>query len=129
MHAVDYEQVETATTVHIISTPWFTNKPGSTMAIRTKNQYDNASAGVYTFNPNTGLRAAAEKEGMSVEEQGKKWLQLWTGVCKKVKATNGTCFVMAKGSGPGDRTLEGNAQQGEVNVAELAGVKIEYVYY
>ena len=36
---------------------------------------------------------------------------------------------MAKGSGPGDRTLEGNAQQGEVNVAELAGVKIEYVYY
>ena len=25
--------------------------------------------------------------------------------------------------------IEGNTQQGEVNVAELAGVKIEYVYY
>ena len=62
------------------------------------------------------LRVAAEKEGMSVGEQGKKWLQLWTNVCKKVKATCGTCFVMARGSGPGDCTLEGNAQQGEVNV-------------
>jgi hypothetical protein len=36
---------------------------------------------------------------------------------------------MARGSGPGDRTLKGNVQQGEVNAAELAGVAIEYVYY
>ena len=76
-----------------------------------------------------GLRAAAGAEGMTEEQQGQKWLQLWTGVCKKVKATGGTCFVMTKGSGPGHFVLEGNAQQGEVNVAELAGVKIEYVYY
>jgi hypothetical protein len=121
--------VETATTVHI-SSSW------------TKRRW-HASADVYTFNRNTGLRAAAEKEGMSAAEQaelwtGKKWLQLWTGkkwlqlwmnVCHKVKATRGTCFVMARGSGPGDRTLEGNVQQGEVNAAELAGVAIEYVYY
>ena len=41
-----------------------------------------------------------------------------------------TCFVMAKfihkGSGAGDFVLEGNAQQGELNAAELAGVKIEF---
>ena len=108
--------------------------------------------------------------------------QLWTEVLKKVKSTGGTCYVMAKGTGPNDRRLEGNAQQGEVkplpapcpdlapppspslrlapamhamhvspspsgishptppqrlraapppqlNIAELSGVKIEYVYY
>ena len=71
----------------------------------------------------------AAAEGMSAEVQGQKWLQLWTQVCEKVKATNGKCFVMAKGTGPGDFTLEGNAQQGEVNIARLAGVEVEFVYY
>ena len=42
----------------------------------------------------------AAAEGMSAEVQGQKWLQLWTQVCEKVKATNGKCFVMAKGTGP-----------------------------
>ena len=47
--------VETATTVHI-SSSW------------TKRRW-HASADVYTCNRNTGLRAAAEKEGMSEAEQ------------------------------------------------------------
>ena len=71
----------------------------------------------------------AAAEGMSAEVQGQKWLQLWTQVCEKVKATNGKCFVMAKGTGPDDFTLEGNAQQGELNIANLAGVEVEFVYY
>ena len=45
-----------------------------------------------------------------------------------MQATGGTCFVMAEGT-PQNRTLEGKAQQGEVNVAEMAKVPIEYVYY
>jgi hypothetical protein len=125
----DFRLVGTATTVHIISTPWVTNVPGSNKAKATKMVHDNTSAGVYTFNPNTGLRAAAAAEGLRQEEQGKKWLQLWTSVCKRVQDTGGTCFVMAKGTGLDDFVLEGNTQQGEVNVAELAGVAIEYVYY
>ena len=71
----------------------------------------------------------AAAEGMSAEVQGQKWLQLWTQVCEKVKATNGKCFVMAKGTGPDDFALEGNAQQGELNIANLAGVEVEFVYY
>ena len=122
-------QVDGAKTVNIISTPWITNKPGSNKAVATKMFYDNPAAGVYTFNPNSGLRAAAAAEGMSAEEQGKKWLQLWTQVCEKVKATKGTCFVMAKGTGPDDFKLEGNAQQGELNIAKLAGVTVTFVYY
>jgi hypothetical protein len=45
-------------------------------------------------------------------------------MCKKTQDTGGKCFVMAKGSGEDDRVLQGNAQQGEVNIAELAGVHI-----
>ena len=97
----------------------------------TKNFHDNAEAGIYTFNPNSGLRAAAEAAGMSEEEQGKKWLELWTSVCKKVQQTSGNCFVMAKGTGADNFVLEGNAQQGEVNIAEMAlsEGQIRYVYY
>ena len=73
-------------------------------------------------------RAAASAAGMSEAEQGDRWLQLWTEVCLKVQATGGKCFVMAKG-GPDHFVLEGNAQQGEVQIAELAQVPLEYVYY
>ena len=64
----DYEQVERATTVNIISTSWITNKAGASKAVATKIYHDNPSAGVYTFNPNSGLRAAAMAEKMSAEE-------------------------------------------------------------
>eukprot|EP01047_Picozoa_sp_COSAG01_P010996 COSAG01_NODE_476_length_16515_cov_37.730690_17_plen_82_part_00 len=77
--------------------------------------------------PYTGLQVAAEREGMSAEQQGQMWLKLWTDVCKKVKATGGKCFLMAK-RGPGHFVLEGNAQQGKVQLAELAQVPLEYVY-
>ena len=66
---------------------------------------------------------------MDAEQQGQMWLKLWTDVCKKTKKTGGTCFVMAKGTGPRDRVIEGKAQHGEINIAELAEVPIEYVYY
>ena len=129
-NAEDFRQLETASVVNIISTPWITNQSGGAVkAAATKMYHDNTTGGVYTFNPNTGLRAAAAMEGMSAEVQGQKWLQLWTVVCEMVQATGGTCFVMAKGTGPDDYDLEGNAQQGELNIAKLAKVKIEFVYY
>jgi len=68
---------------------------------------------------------------MTPEEQGKKWLELWTKVAMKVQETGGTCFVIVKGTGPGpdDFVVEGNAQKGEINVAKLAKIPIEYVKY
>ena len=75
------------------------------------------------------LTAAAAAHNMDATTKGQKWLELWTGVLKRTKATGGKCFVIAKGSGPHDRRLQGGAQQGEVNVAEMSGVEIEYIYY
>ena len=72
------------------------------------------------FNPNTGLQAAAREQGLSEEEQGRQWLKLWTEVLEVVKLKGGTCFVMAKSTGPGKYVLEGGAQSGEVNVAKFA---------
>ena len=88
--------------------------------VATKDYHDNPALGVYVFNPNTGLRAAAEAQGMSEAEQGRQWLKLWTEVMEKVAATGGKCFVMAKSVDGGGYTLEGGAQSGEVNVAKFA---------
>lgn len=128
----DFRQVELAKVVHIISTPYDKVNPiAGAKAQATKNYHDNPGAGIYTFNPNSGLQAAAEAAGMSEEEQSKKWLELWTSVCKKVKETGGNCFVMAKGTDASNFVLEGNAQQGEVNIAEMAlsEGQIQYIYY
>ena len=127
--AEDWRQVKSATTVHIISTPRDRANPRAGAKARaTKDFHDNPNAGIYVFNPNSGLRAAAEAAGMSEEEQGARWLQLWTEVCMKVQATGGTCFVMGRGTAQSS-VLEGKAQQGEVNVAKMAGVPIEYICY
>ena len=124
-----HPRLEWQTQVHIISTPWVTNEPAAKKALATKVFYDNTAAGVYVFNPNSGLTAAAAAHNMDAATQGQKWLELWTGVLKRTQTTGGTCFVIAKGSGEHDHQLEGSAQQGEVNVAEMSGVEIEYVYY
>eukprot|EP00966_Prymnesium_polylepis_P187531 4347753-Prymnesium_polylepis.1 len=119
----DFEQVERATKVDIISTPFDEANPvAGRKAAATKDFHDNAAAGIYVFNPNSGLRAAAKSRGMTPAEQGKKWLELWTEVAKKVQETGGTCFVIVKGTGPGpdDFVIEGNAQKGEVRAAALA---------
>ena len=113
----DFEQVATATTVNIISCPYHvTNPVAGRKAEATKNFYDSAPAGVYTFNPNSGLVAAAEAAGMTPEQQGKKWLKLWSKVAQRVQETGGTCFVIVKGTGagPSDFIVEGDAQEGEV---------------
>ena len=125
----DFAQVHRAQKVHIISTPWITNKPAAEKARATKNFLDNSAAGVYTFNPNSGLTAAAAAHNMDAEQQGQMWLKLWTDVCKKTQQTGGTCYVMAKGTGQHDRVIEGKAQYGEINIAEMAKVPSEYVYY
>lgn len=125
----DFAQIPRATTVHIISSPWITNQPAVKKAAATKMFHDNARAGVYTFNPTTGLRAAAEDAGISSEEQGRLWLKIWTEVAKDVQRTGGKCFIMAKGTSMQDYVLEGAAQHGEKNVAELARIPIEYVFY
>eukprot|EP01048_Picozoa_sp_COSAG05_P007993 COSAG05_NODE_588_length_8503_cov_54.867563_2_plen_1332_part_00 len=116
----DFQRVFAARTVHIISAPYYLANPVSgEKAAATKRYHDNAEAGVYTFNPNSGLRAAAADQGMSEEEQGREWLRLWTEVLQRVKVTGGKCFVMAKGT-EASYTLEGGAQKGEVNVAKFA---------
>ena len=116
----DFEQVAQATRVDIISTPFDeANPPAGRKAVATKHYHDDPTAGVYVFNPNSGLKAAAEAHGMTPEEQGKKWLELWTEVAMRVKETGGTCYVIVKGTGPGpnDFIVEGNAQRGEVCTA------------
>ena len=72
------------------------------------------------FNPNTGLRAAAEAEHMTEEQQGAEWLRLWGKVLEKVRDTGGNCYVMAKSTAPGQYELEGGGQKGEVQVAKLS---------
>ena len=113
----DFEQVESATKVNIISCPYDkTNPVAGRKAAATKDFHDDPTAGIYTFNPNSGLKAAAEARNMTPEEQGKKWLELWTGVAERVQETGGVCFVIVKDTGPGpnDFVVEGNAQPGEV---------------
>ena len=117
--AEDWGQVESARVVHIISTPWDkTNPTAGRKAAATKDHYDNAVEGIYVFNPNTGLRAAAEAEHMTEEQQGAEWLRLWCQMLEKVRDTGGNCYVMAKSTAPGQYTLEGGGQKGEVQVAK-----------
>ena len=126
----DFRQVDAARVVNIISTPWDkTNPTAGRKAAATKAFHDNPQAGIYTFNPNTGLRAAAAATGMSEIEQGQRWLQLWAEVLHKVKKTRGTCYVMAKGTDEDNFELEGGAQHGEVEIAKGFHVPIEYVFY
>lgn len=125
----EFRLMALAKTVHIISTPYTTNKLGAKKAAATKDFHDNRTAGVYVFNPNTGLAAAGAYHQMNEEKQDQMWLKIWTDVAKKVKSTGGKCFVMAKGTGPHDRRIEGKAQQGEIGIAELGQIPIEYVYY
>jgi hypothetical protein len=144
--AEDFEQVQTAKVVHIISTPYDKANPvAGRKAVATKDFHDNPSKGIYVFNPNTGLRAAAEAQHLSEEEQGRQWLRLWTEVMDTVVKTGGKCFVMAKSTGPDQYILEGGAQSGEINIAKFAldpeprsghvgpagweCVRIEYVLY
>ena len=119
---VNFELLKAATVpVHIISTPYDKANPiAGLTAVATKALHDDPAQGVYVFNPNTGLRAAAEEQGLSEEEQGRQWLRLWTEVLQIVKVKGGKCFVMAKRMGPDRYTLEGGAQSGEVNVAKFA---------
>merc|ERR1712032_810765 len=81
----------------------------------------------FCFNPNTGLSDVARANKWTKEQQEKKWLEAWTWVLKKVKKTGGNVYVMKKGGENGH--LEGNAQPGEVNVAEVAEMNIVYVGY
>jgi hypothetical protein len=120
-NAEDFARVYSAKVVHIISTPYDKANPvAGRKAVETKQRHDNPAQGIYVFNPNTGLRAAAADQGLSEEEQGRQWLRLWTEVLQVVQATGGKCFVMAKRMGPSRCTLEGGAQSGEVNVAKFA---------
>ena len=126
----DFRQVYEAKVVNIISTPWHvTNPTAGRNADATKIIHDNPQAGIYTFNPNTGLRAAAAAAGMSEAEQGRRWLEIWVRVLHKVKKTRGTCYVMAKGTDEDNFELEGGAQHGEVSIAKGFHVPLEYVFY
>lgn len=138
----DFAQMDEAKVVHIISSPYYkTNPIAGAKAKATKNFHDNPEQGIYVFNPNTGLTAAAAVHGLDEKQQGEEWLRIWTDVLAKTKETGGKCFVMAKAkakakvrwpqwrNGPKEYVIEGGAQKGEINVAKLAGVPIEYVPY
>ena len=119
--ALDWLQVEFASRVNIISTPYYPN-PGAVKA-----ESIGGKAEGYTFNPNKSLASAASVKGWTKAEQGLKWLAAWMEVLKHVKATNGTCYIMKKGGESG--VLEGDAQEGEESAAQLAEVTIIYVAY
>ena len=73
------------------------------------------------------LNAAAAAHNMGREEQGQKWLKLWTNVLKRTQKTGGKCFVMAKGTGLRDCVLEGNAQSGEVQRLCVGDADVEEI--
>merc|ERR1719237_377997 len=75
--------LDKARTIHIISTPYL--GPGAEMARKTALEHTRQSQGVFVFNPNLALCNMAKKKGWDEETQGKKWLEAWTEVAKKVK--------------------------------------------
>lgn len=120
------ERLNSATTVHIISTPYVTNQPASAKAETIKRE--NTSAGVYTFNPNTDLAAYAQD--LVTNTHHNRWLNLWLNVAERTQATGGTCFAMVKGTPESlDFHVEGNWQRAEIQIAEALNLRIEYCRY
>ena len=136
------EQVHRAGEVHLISTPFGggsapdVNKAGAAGALAIKSRLHDPNKGVVCINPNVDFEGLAEDLGWTKEQQEKKWLELFTNIMsfvKKKKARGSAVHIMSHKKVPdgdeddwesGDRALPelvGNAQQGELKVALLAG--------
>ena len=110
--------------VHLISTP-FSVRAGFDKARETKEDNHNPPHS-YCYNPNTD----------SPQDAGGGWLQSWIKVCKRTKQTNGTVYVVFNrrkngnyGDGKYKGWFDGQAQGGEVELAETLGCTISWVGY
>ena len=81
---------------------------------------------MFCYNPNTD----------SPQDAGGGWLKSWIKVCERTKQTQGTVFVVfnrAKngryGEGKYENWFDGQAQAGEVQLAESLGCTIKWVDY
>ena len=110
--------------VHLISTP-YSVRAGFDKARETKEDNHNPPHS-YCYNPNTD----------SPQDAGGGWLQSWMKVCKRTKQTNGTVYVVFNrrktgnyGDGKYKGWFDGQAQGGEVELAETLGCTISWVGY
>ena len=110
--------------VHLISTP-YSVKPGFDKAAEIKEDNHNPPH-AYCYNPNTD----------APQDAGGGWLNSWIKVCKHTKKTKGTVYVVfnrkknAKfGDGKYKGWFDGQAQGGEVELAETLECTISWVGY
>ena len=110
--------------VHLISTP-FSGRAGFDKARETKEDNHNPPHS-YCYNPNTD----------SPQDAGGGWLQSWIKVCKRPKQTNGTVYVEFNrrkngnyGDGKYKGWFDGQAQGGELELAETLNCTISFVGY
>jgi len=113
-----------AVPVHLISTPFRVEQGvAAAQVVKDKNH---APPERYCYNPNTD----------APQDEGGGWLQSWMRVCKKTKETGGTVFMVfnqekdgAYGDGEYKGCFDGQAQQGELELATLHGCPVEWVGY
>merc|ERR1712023_403512 len=87
------EALRQAQTIHLISTPYGggaspakENVAGAEKAVETKRKLHKPPHAI-CVEPNTDLEVIARKYGMSAEEQGKFWLDLWGKVLRVAQET------------------------------------------
>ena len=110
--------------VHLISTP-FSVQAGYDKAAEVKADNHNPPH-MFCYNPNTD----------APQDSGGGWLDSWMRVCKHTKETQGTVYIVfnrAKngqfGLGKHKGWFDGQAQGGEVQLAETLGCTISWVGY
>ena len=110
--------------VHLISAPYEV-RAGYDKAREIKEDNHNPPHS-YCYNPNTD----------SPQDAGGGWLQSWIKVCKRTKQTNGTVYVVFNrrkngryGDGKYKGWFDGQAQGGELELAETLNCTISFVGY
>ena len=110
--------------VHLISTP-YSALAGVAKAAEVKDNNHNPPR-VWCYNPNTD----------APQDAGGGWLSSWFKVCKRTKETKGKVYIVYKrakngpyGEGKYKGWFDGQAQGGEVELAETLGCTISWVGY
>ena len=110
--------------VNLISTP-FSVETGAALAQAIKCENHNPPQR-FCYNPNTD----------APQDAGGGWLQSWIKVCQHTKKTAGTVFIVhnaqkdgAYGTGEHRGCFDGQAQQGELELATLLRCNIEWKGY
>ena len=109
--------------VNIISTP-FQSDAGRSLASRVARAHERPP-NEFCYNPNTDC-----PQGFEVS-----WLEMWINICDSTARTKGKVFVIFRSDGQGKfgcdekgpRSLDGEAQPGEIDYALKVGCEIEYM--